>query len=379
MITEKEQFKRELVQQEIQANKRILAGFRYFTTTYVAVWFLSMVGFFEMDRGKMTLTLFVMLPMLVVPEIIGNHHELSKPWLKYVFLTIICVATGAIAGIFTIHAVLAYVLPLLFAVQCRQSKVLWFTYVTNIVTMLFSSLFGFYYGICDLNILAGKNLSLKNYMKMAPGGILQLPVEGNYVFTIIVFEVLPRAMILLVFALMLRYTVLRSTEDAVRIAELTWRKETDLNTGVYNKNKYEEMSDEYYPTIERIAAVFWDMNNLKKTNDKYGHAVGDALISTFSHCLQEEGDERYRVYRLGGDEFVMVIDNPVLHEPQKAIASVRERLLGCTVDTGNGTGMKVSSAVGWSTGEGKYVRRVVEVADANMYADKIQSREGRRR
>ena len=44
MITEKEQFKRELVQQEIQANKRILAGFRYFTTTYVAVWFLSMVG-----------------------------------------------------------------------------------------------------------------------------------------------------------------------------------------------------------------------------------------------------------------------------------------------------------------------------------------------
>ena len=75
MITEKEQFKRELVQQEIQANKRILAGFRYFTTTYVAVWFLSMVGFFEMDRGKMTVALFVMLPMLVVPEIIGNHHD----------------------------------------------------------------------------------------------------------------------------------------------------------------------------------------------------------------------------------------------------------------------------------------------------------------
>lgn len=375
MITDTQQYKKELKQQEIQANERILSGFRYFLAMYALVWFLSMVGFFEMNREIMTVTLLILLPMLSLPELFANKCDLSKPWVKYIFLTIICLATGAIAGILTIHAVFVYVLPLLFAIQCRNNKVLWITYGVNIITMALSSLMGFYYGICDLNILAGSNRTLKAYMEFAPDGILQLPVQGNYAFIILVFEVLPRAMILLIFAVMLHYTVHRSSEDAVRIAELTWRKETDLNTGVFNKNKYEEMADEYYPTVERIAAVFWDMNNLKKTNDRYGHAVGDALIATFSHCLQEEGDERYRIYRLGGDEFVMVIDNPVLHEPAKAIASVRERLKACPKENG----VEVSSAVGWSTGEGKQVRRVVEVADANMYADKVQGREGRNR
>ena len=344
MITDTQQYKKELKQQEIQANKRILSGFRYFLAMYALVWFLSIVGFFEMNRGIMTVTLLILLPMLSIPELLTNKCDLSKPWIKYIFLTIICLATGAIAGILTIHAVFVYVLPLLFAIQCRSNKVLWITYGINIITMALSSLMGFYYGICDLNILAGSNRTLKAYMEFAPDGILQLPVQGNYAFIILFFEVLPRAMILLIFAVMLHYTVHRSSEDAVRIAELTWRKETDLN-------------------------------NLKKTNDRYGHAVGDALIATFSHCLQEEGDERYRIYRLGGDEFVMVIDNPVLHEPAKAIASVRDRLKACPKENG----VEVSSAVGWSTGEGKQVRRVVEVADANMYADKVQGREGRNR
>ena len=102
-------------------------------------------------------------------------------------------------------------------------------------------------------------------------------------------------------------------------------------------------------------------------------------ISWTNHLLIMSGcksdEEREFYIRLGGDEFVMVIDNPILHEPAKAIASVRERLRACPKENG----VEVSSAVGWSTGEGKNVRRVVEVADANMYADKVQGREGRNR
>ena len=56
MITDTQQYKKELKQQEIQANKRILSGFRYFLAMYALVWFLSIVGFFEMNRGIMTVT-----------------------------------------------------------------------------------------------------------------------------------------------------------------------------------------------------------------------------------------------------------------------------------------------------------------------------------
>ena len=61
----------------------------------------------------------------------------------------------------------------------------------------------------------------------------------------------------------MRYISITSHEDAQRIADLTYRKETDLGTHVYNKNKYEEMINDYYPQVDRLAAIFWDVNNLK--------------------------------------------------------------------------------------------------------------------
>lgn len=51
-------------------------------------------------------------------------------------------------------------------------------------------------------------------------------------------------------------------------------KGTDAKTKVFNQNKYEEMAAEYYPTIEEISVLFWDLNNLKMINDRLGHSMG---------------------------------------------------------------------------------------------------------
>ncbi len=368
-----ERYKQEIIDQERKANRHIIAGFRYFLIVAIIVWVLTVMDFFIIDKVTVSITLVILLPMLLLPLYIAARYDLSNPRLKYFFLVIVCVASNAIAAILTYHAVLIYILPLLFAIQCRQRRMLWITYAVNTGMMIASSLIGFYFGLCDLNILLQGNYPRSWYLENAVDGVVSLPLNGNIVFLVIAFEVFPRAVILLVFALMLQYTVVQSGEDAVRIAELTWRKETDVNTGVYNKNKYEEMADEYYLNIPRIAAVYWDLNNLKKTNDKFGHAMGDALIATLSKCLMDEGDERYRVYRLGGDEFLMLIDNPQLQETEGAIKGVQARLKKCYEEGGP----NVSSAVGWSTGEGKRVREVVNKADANMYANKVAGKEGR--
>ncbi len=368
-----ERYKQEIIEQERKANRHIIAGFRYFLIAAIIVWVLTVMDFFVIDKVTVSITLVILLPMLLLPLYIAARYDLSNPRLKYFFLVIVCVASNAIAAILTYHAVLIYILPLLFAIQCRQRRMLWITYAVNTGMMIASSLIGFYFGLCDLNILLQGNHPRSWYLENAVDGVVSLPLNGNIVFLVIAFEVFPRAVILLVFALMLQYTVVQSGEDAVRIAELTWRKETDVNTGVFNKNKYEEMADEYYLNIPRIAAVYWDLNNLKKTNDKFGHAMGDALIATLSKCLMDEGDERYRVYRLGGDEFLMLIDNPQLQETEGAIRGVQARLKKCYEEGGP----NVSSAVGWSTGEGKRVREVVNKADANMYANKVAGKEGR--
>lgn len=50
-----------------------------------------------------------------------------------------------------------------------------------------------------------------------------------------------------------------------------------------------------------------DMDNLKKINDKYGHAEGDFAIANFAKILDEVAGEGSISARFGGDEFVVVV------------------------------------------------------------------------
>jgi diguanylate cyclase (GGDEF)-like protein len=51
-----------------------------------------------------------------------------------------------------------------------------------------------------------------------------------------------------------------------------------------------------------------DLNNLKETNDTYGHEVGDELIKTSAGIISEVF-KRSPVFRIGGDEFLVVLQN----------------------------------------------------------------------
>ena len=105
----------------------------------------------------------------------------------------------------------------------------------------------------------------------------------------------------------------------------------------------------YYPNVNNITVIFWDLNNLKIINDTYGHEYGDKALSALASVLYAHSDEQCRrVYRFGGDEFVMIIDNPHDGEADRII----------------------SSAVGIASGNGSDIIEIVKNADSAMYADK---------
>lgn len=81
----------------------------------------------------------------------------------------------------------------------------------------------------------------------------------------------------------------------------------DILTGVYNRNKFNELVQMQLDTSEAVLGIAcFDLNGLKEVNDDRGHSAGDALICRAAEQLRQifEG----RVYRTGGDEFV-VVDN----------------------------------------------------------------------
>lgn len=369
-----EQYKHELHQQEINSNLRTLKGFFWIFATILVLWLLTLVRIFVVNAGIFTLAVGLSVVMGIPVLYIYKKEDLSKHWIKYVFLTLICMISAVIAAFLSFHAVFIYVLPLLLAVQYREKLTLWITYIVNDVTMTISMLAGFYHGICDLNLLLGSNHTRSWYVEQWTAGTLHFDFDPDPVFVILFYGALPRAVILLMFTVILRYISISSHEDAQRIADLTYRKETDMGTHVYNKNKFEEMIETYYPEVRRIAVIFWEVNNLKYVNDKYGHAAGDILIQTLSSALYDLSTDRRKVYRVGGDEFVMLIENPVESEIQSMVESV-----SASLQEKDGQGdMPISSAVGWAEGNGADIRKVVNEADAKMYENKVRGKEGRR-
>jgi diguanylate cyclase (GGDEF)-like protein len=54
-------------------------------------------------------------------------------------------------------------------------------------------------------------------------------------------------------------------------------------------------------------SIMFDLNNLKRANDTYGHAVGDQLITNFARLLRNAIPAKDFVGRYGGDEFIAII------------------------------------------------------------------------
>lgn len=362
----KKQFEQELAYQEIASNKYTLKGIFWFLITMGLVWGLAAIRFFDIDF-ELTCIAFGATVVLFIPTLIYFRKcDLSRKWIKYFLLAMICLVSGCIISTLTVHAVFLHIIPLLYAIQYRKRRVIWYSYAMNTITLLLSCVIGFYHGICDLNLLFSNQHNYAWYMTQIANETLQLTLNENHLFVILVFQVFPHSLILLIFTVLLQYSVMSNNADAVRISKLTYLKETDIKTNLFNKNKYEEMAELYYPKIDNVAVLFWDLNNLKLINDKFGHAQGDIAIEKLCSILHTYSSDRCRTYRVGGDEFVMIIDNPKNEEAETIMTNAKMKISMLNEESP----IRITSAVGLAFGAGKNISDIVRQADEKMYQNK---------
>ncbi len=101
--------------------------------------------------------------------------------------------------------------------------------------------------------------------------------------------------------------VLARVEAEDRLHTLAYR---DVLTGLPNRRVFlEEIGSrlEADPILP-FALFFLDLDRLKTTNDIFGHAAGDILITASGERLAAGCREGDLVARLGGDEFVLILD-----------------------------------------------------------------------
>ena len=88
---------------------------------------------------------------------------------------------------------------------------------------------------------------------------------------------------------------------------------TDTLTGMYNRRGYSLHFPSYYKECQQegtgLAVLLIDMDNLKITNDSYGHDEGDYCLITIGRAMKEASTGDEICIRSGGDEFVILAKN----------------------------------------------------------------------
>jgi diguanylate cyclase (GGDEF)-like protein/PAS domain S-box-containing protein len=120
-----------------------------------------------------------------------------------------------------------------------------------------------------------------------------------------------------------------------------------------------------------IAVMFVDLDNFKRINDSFGHAIGDRVLHKSAQRLVKATRSGDTVARLGGDEFAVLLENliereSVLEIAARVVASLQEPL-----DLPGEADMRASASVGvafLAPDEG--VEELMRNADVAMYAAK---------
>lgn len=94
--------------------------------------------------------------------------------------------------------------------------------------------------------------------------------------------------------------------------ELEWHATKDALTGLANRRWFFTRGDEIIAAARRggrsVTTLLMDADGFKLVNDRYGHAVGDAVLQALGGALAATARRGELVGRLGGEEFAVVAD-----------------------------------------------------------------------
>ncbi len=150
----------------------------------------------------------------------------------------------------------------------------------------------------------------------------------------------------------------------------------DKLTGLGNRRRVEFELEELERQGRAYCVMMLDVNGFKAVNDRLGHSAGDQVLKQFATEMKAALRPADLLGRWGGDEFVVVL-NCTMKEAEAVRDRVRKWVFGeYTLDAG-GKQCKtpVSAAIGLAmSGPKELYPKVIERADAEMYADKAKSR-----
>lgn len=126
---------------------------------------------------------------------------------------------------------------------------------------------------------------------------------------------------------------------------------------------------------KNLAVMFVDLDDFKKTNDLYGHSVGDNLLVILGEEFREILNDCDSVVRFGGDEFIFCF--PELNnkaEAEKKVSDIQEIFSQEFIIKGKSIYSSCSVGVAMYPSDGNVAEELISKADIVLYKSKSQQK-----
>ncbi len=112
--------------------------------------------------------------------------------------------------------------------------------------------------------------------------------------------------------------------------ELIKLSTVDSLTQIYNRFKFNEEVEKWIKYCNRykcdLCLIFFDIDDFKEINDKFGHVVGDNVLKDLANIVKELIRETDIFARWGGEEFSILLPNTNKDEAIKIAQRVRRQI-----------------------------------------------------
>jgi len=167
--------------------------------------------------------------------------------------------------------------------------------------------------------------------------------------------------------------VTTSTMERIRVER---ERDCDGLTKLYARRGFRREADALFlkrDKLKNAGLLMIDLDNLKSTNDRFGHNFGDLYIQTAGKCFLENTPATTICARISGDEFLLLFygynsQDQIRERIQRLYQAISE--VSFVLPDGSNMGLSASGGVAWYPQDSEDLSELMKYADFAMYQAK---------